>query len=257
MSRVKKNTNAATNKDGKIQNVLPLLFVVIIGIATFICTVWGDSISLTSSIILSSIIIVCLVLEIIFFAIYYYKKPMTGNNTEYRKYLSQQLKYSGTKIYPTTSDAVQTADQKEDVSNSKTDIIGLMLKNNDETTEYFSISKSQAKSSFLVAIITCIFGVSFLITAIAITLITKQLDLALIPAIGGAITELISGTVLWVHNKSAVQLNHYYDALHENERFLSTVTLVDKLSSESQEEMYKEIIRSQLVTKAKRAVDEN
>ena len=52
--------------------------------------------------------------------------------------------------------------------------------------------------------------------------------------------------VLWIHNKSALQLNYYYDALHENEKFLSAINMADKLSKEKKEEMYIEIIRKQI-----------
>ena len=62
----------------------------------------------------------------------------------------------------------------------------------------------------------------------------------------GSISELISGTVFWVHNKSALQLNHYYDALHENEKFLSAVNIADKLSPEKKEEVLIEIIHKQI-----------
>ncbi len=127
-----------------------------------------------------------------------------------------------------------------------TDIYVFMMKNQKETTEYFKISKSQAKQSHAISLIACITGVVLLSIAILILLISQRVDLAIIPALSGAITEVVSGTVLWVYNKSSSQLNHYYDALHENERFLSVVNLVNKLSQDKQDLIYTEIIRSQL-----------
>lgn len=65
--------------------------------------------------------------------------------------------------------------------------------------------------------------------------------------IGGVITELIAGTALVVYRNSLSQLNHYHKALHEDERFLSSVTLLGKFSSvEAQDDMLREIIRSEI-----------
>lgn len=43
-----------------------------------------------------------------------------------------------------------------------------------------------------------------------------DMQFAIIGIVGETITELIAGIVLVIHNKSALQLNYYYDALHEN-----------------------------------------
>ena len=133
-------------------------------------------------------------------------------------------------------------DQKKD---NKRDIIALMLKNNDETTEYFTISKKHAKSSYWFSIVSCIVGILMLGLAIY-GATANMLQLTIIGTVSGAVTEVISGTVLWIHNKSALQLNHYYNALHENEKFLSAINIADKLSDNKREEMYIEIIRKQI-----------
>lgn len=126
------------------------------------------------------------------------------------------------------------------------DIIALMIKNYGEITEYFKISKRQAKSSYCFAMISCIAGICILVVSIYGVLVIANKELAIVGIISGAIVEVISGTVLWVHNKSALQLNHYYDALHENEKFLSAINLADKLCDRKREEMYVEIIRKQI-----------
>ena len=43
-----------------------------------------------------------------------------------------------------------------------------------------------------------------------------DMQFAIIGIVGETITELIAGIVLVIHNKSALQLNYYYDALHKN-----------------------------------------
>lgn len=121
-----------------------------------------------------------------------------------------------------------------------------MLKNNDEITDYFRISKSQARSSFWFSVISCIVGMAALVIGIYGIVILKDISVSVISLISGSISELISETVFWVHNKSALQLNHYYDALHENEKFLSAVNIADKLSAEKRGDVLIEIIYRQI-----------
>ena len=72
-------------------------------------------------------------------------------------------------------------------------------------------------------------------------------QISIIPAIGGVITELIAGTALVVYRSSLAQLNHYHKALHEDERFLSSVNLLGKFTEdEMRDNMLQEIIRSEI-----------
>lgn len=80
-----------------------------------------------------------------------------------------------------------------------------------------------------------------------VRLLRLSFQMSIIPAIGGVITELIAGTALVVYRNSLSQLNHYHKALHEDERFLSSVNLLGKFSSvEAQDDMLREIIRSEI-----------
>ena len=131
------------------------------------------------------------------------------------------------------------------------DILAEMLKNHIEIKEYFKISKDQSKFSFYFSIVSSVVGIIVVIIAASGMVIFKNSGISIIAAVSGAITEIISGIVLWIHNKSALQLNYYYDSLHENEKFLSAVNIADKLSEEKKEDMYIEIIRKQIDIQAK------
>lgn len=180
-------------------------------------------------------------------------------NDEYRDYLIRELEAnsaensniddSSESAYINNSEKTESNVNNiitEPRKNDKKDIIALMLKNNDEITDYFRISKNQAKSSFWFSVISCIVGLIALLIGIYGIVILKDITVSVISLISGSISELISGTVFWVHNKSALQLNHYYDALHENEKFLSAVNIADKLSPEKKEEVLIEIIHKQI-----------
>lgn len=153
---------------------------------------------------------------------------------EVRDYLSKEILQE-----------VKTENNKENL-NSQRDIQALMLKNYDEAREYYKISKSQSRWSFRISSLACISGIIILGITIYFVIYLKKPDIAVIGIISGAIVELIAGTIFWLHNKSALQLNHYYDALHENEKVLLAINLTNTLSPEERENMCKEIIRTQI-----------
>lgn len=129
------------------------------------------------------------------------------------------------------------------------DIFELMIQNMEEIRGYFEISKSQARKAFLFSVISLLIGLTFFSVSVLIVIQNEKTDAAIIGAIAGGITELVSMFALHIFKKTSEQLNHYHAALHKNEKYLSTVHLVSKLSSEKQDEMYIEIIRSSLNTK--------
>jgi hypothetical protein len=129
------------------------------------------------------------------------------------------------------------------------DIFELMIQNMDEIRGYFEISKSQASKAFIFSVISAVIGLIFFGVSVIIGFKDEKIDTAVIGAIAGGITEIVSIFALHIYNKTLVQLNHYHEALHKNERYLSTVHLVSKLSSERQDDTYLEIIRSSLNAK--------
>lgn len=229
-------------------------FVLIIYIAIMIllCIAFGvDIIFNKFTLTIFTIIIFALVILSMLYQI-----TENKDKYEYREYLLDELNPSKTNE-ELNEDKKENKDGSEnngvDKKNTvitekleKKDIIALMLKNNDETKEYFKISKNQAKSSFWFSIIACIVGIAMIGISLYGVFKMKDTQFAIIGIVGGAITELIAGTVLVIHNKSALQLNYYYDALHENEKFLSAINLADKLDDDTKRDMYIEIIRAQI-----------
>lgn len=128
------------------------------------------------------------------------------------------------------------------------DALGLMRINLEDIKEFYTWSQKQAKGSFRLAVAMCIGGFALMVAAIILPIVFGlNIEMAIIPAIGGAIAELVAGTALFVYRSSLSQLNHYHKALHEDERFLSSVNLLSRFSTtEAQDEMLKEIIRSEI-----------
>lgn len=194
---------------------------------------------------------ILLLVTVIIFVIEFVTSIFTNRknepDSEYRNYLINKLQdtQDGNIYTEYTLRSTRNADNSNIERNR--DIIALMLKNNDESTEYFSISKEQARASFVMSIVACSVGIVILAGSVFFAFFAKEAEASIISLIGGVVTELIAGTVFWVHNKSAIQLNRYYNALHESEKFLSTISLVDRLSPDKRDEIYIEIIRKQLL----------
>lgn len=161
---------------------------------------------------------------------------------DYYKYLRGSVILSKSSFI--TDETLQT--KKEEIKDTS-DIIELMLLNMKEIKEYYVMSKDMAKKSFTLSVIMCILGFGIILFSIIAMFLTDiTLMESLIPVIGGSVVEVIAGTSLIVYKKSLEQLNQYYEALHNNERYLSLVNLVDKLNDNKKDETYINIINSQL-----------
>lgn len=139
-------------------------------------------------------------------------------------------------------------EENNEKEKSYVDALKLMRSNLKDINEYYTWSKTQAKITFWVAIIMCISGFFLIIAAVIIQFLKEpNIMVSIFAAIGGIITEFISGTIFVIYRHSLSQLNHYHKALHEDERFLSSVNLAVHFSSEElKDEMLKEIIQGEI-----------
>lgn len=169
----------------------------------------------------------------------WWKEDSDAELESYSRRLKQAM-FSG-EIRQDGKERFESVDRKIEI-----DALGLMRINLEDIKEFYTWSQKQAKASFILAIVMCILGFAFMVVAIILPVIFKlELQMSIIPAIGGIITELIAGTALVVYRNSLLQLNHYHKVLHEDERFLSSVNLLSKFSTaEAQDEMLREIIKS-------------
>lgn len=130
----------------------------------------------------------------------------------------------------------------------KVDALERMLVNLEDIKQYYTWSQDQARSAFQLSRWLCIGGFALLAVATFLPpFLGMGWEASIIPAVGGAVTELVAGTALFVYKNSVSQLNYYHEALHEDERFLSSVSLVDRFeTAERRDEILSEIVRSEL-----------
>jgi hypothetical protein len=127
-------------------------------------------------------------------------------------------------------------------------IKALMIDNLGKMKEYYDWSKNQAVIMFGVAVGACIVGTLIVIASFVLPIVMKlSFETTLITAIGGLITDVFAGTTLIVYRSSVKQINRYHDCMHEDQRFLCAVDLLDRFSStKKRDDALIEIIQNQL-----------
>ncbi len=203
-----------------------------------------------SFILYFSIIIAIIVIFIIALLILKKVKP-SAYNRFMSLFLEEEEDFNGDKYIEDLRNKIilgySNSQTKKSENKKSADILELMLDNMKEIRDYYVISKKQARNAFSLAVSLCITGVILIILSVILALaFDVSVAISIIPAIGGAISELIAGTALMVYKASLIQLKNYYDSLHNNERFLSLVNLVSKLSASKQDEVYADIINIEL-----------
>lgn len=128
-----------------------------------------------------------------------------------------------------------------DVISNNQDVIALMFESVKELREYYVISKSQAKSTFRIACISCVFGFIIYIMGIISTMVFDK-DIAMISIIAGTILELISGTTFWLYSKALSQLNTYHRRLEETEKYLIAYQMIKEVPEEKRYEEQRNFI---------------
>lgn len=111
------------------------------------------------------------------------------------------------------------------------DVIALMFDNVKELKEYYVISKEQAKSTFRMAVISCVCGGIIYAMGIIFTVFFDK-DISLISVISGTILEMISGTSFLFYNKALKQLNTYHRRLEETEKYLIAHQMISEVPEE-------------------------
>ncbi len=221
-------------KFGKTALILIGLFFLVLCI--FLLFIWKNFSGVSMAVLMG-----LLIYGILLLAVFLFINTNTANSErevgEFYKILRQSLL---TKNYSISGN-------EREESEAAADVLELMTINMKEIKEYYVLSKNMARSSFRLSVSMCLLGFTLIASSIiSVFILDSGLGSALVPAIGGAIVEVVAGTTLIVYKQSLDQLNKYYEALHENERFLSVVNITDKISLEKKDDVYMEIIRSQL-----------
>lgn len=126
------------------------------------------------------------------------------------------------------------------------DMSKMMVFNMKKIDDFITISKHQSKRAFSIAVASFVTGLVLFGGAVIYALSDNGKDGAVYLSICGLITEFLSGSNMVIYNKAQEQLNRYYIGLHENERFLSAVKIVEYITREKRDQAISEIIQGQM-----------
>ncbi len=130
----------------------------------------------------------------------------------------------------------------KEFAEEQTNVIDLMLKNVSELREYYVISKNQARRSFSAALTICFLGIIIYSFGIISTVFLNS-DASIITLISGTVVEVISGLFFWLYVQASKQLDIYHKRLASTEKYLTAISLVDKMSEAEKDRQYEWIIR--------------
>lgn len=132
------------------------------------------------------------------------------------------------------------------------DILTQMVLTLSEMKEYRLKSDKHMNLSFQLSIVLMVCGLLFISISFGLTIINNKFDIvAILPAITGSLMELMGGGCLIIYKKSLEQIEIYYQYLHENESFILSVYLSDKLDDEKRYKSYEKIIELQMKKNSK------
>ena len=102
---------------------------------------------------------------------------------------------------------------------------------------------SQAKQSFLWALIAAGIGLVFFLAGIAFILNRQAIEIAVISAIGGALIEFISAINFYLYRKTASQMADFEERLDRTQRFLIANSLCEGLEGDAKQQARSELIK--------------
>jgi hypothetical protein len=148
------------------------------------------------------------------------------------------------------------AQPAEEVTTEKRlNVLCLMVDDLHEIKEYYRYSKITAWISFGLAIVTCILGLVLL--AIFCFKSFDAGNTSVLELIAGGVSELFAGTALLVYNSTMKQLNYFYEKLQDNQMFLSSISLVDRLPEGKRPDALNKIIEQALACMTDTPEDED
>lgn len=121
--------------------------------------------------------------------------------------------------------------QRRMETDKQPDVLDTIQLSLNQLTEYYTINKSQARSSFQFSVFAVVVGLLTLIGGISIFALGKNPNLtrAAVTGIGGTIAQFIGGAYFYLYNKSLAQLNYFYDQLVKIQHTMLSVKLCEQI----------------------------
>jgi hypothetical protein len=131
----------------------------------------------------------------------------------------------------------------EEEPSKKSNIFDSIQLSLNQLTEYYTINKGQARSSFRSSIFAMVVGLGTLVSGIWFFYFHQgNVQLATLSSISGVLVQFIGGAYFVLYKKSLEQLNFFYESLLTMQDTMLAVQLAEQLEEEHRGEVYEKII---------------
>lgn len=112
------------------------------------------------------------------------------------------------------------------------------------SNSYYQSVLSQARLSFLAAIVSAAVGLVFFVFAVIFAIMSHNPDPAYISALAGGIVEVISGLNFWLFGRAASQLDAFHVRLEQTQRYLLANSVSTGLPDDARAQVVSDLVRS-------------
>jgi hypothetical protein len=132
----------------------------------------------------------------------------------------------------------RAAIQKRIGQEQRADVLDTIQLSLNQLAEYYTISKGQARGSFLVSVVAMILGFVTLISGIWI-LFVPNVDpagirtISTVSTIGGVLTQFVGASYFYLYNKTIAQMNYFYERLVKLQDTMLSIRLCDGIEEKS------------------------
>ncbi len=141
-------------------------------------------------------------------------------------------------------------DKDSEVENNVFNTIQLNL---NQTTEYYTINKSQARQSFRASMIAIIAGLITILIGIWFMYFKGNVTASTISIVSSVLLEVIGGMYFYVYKKSLEQLNFFYEKLEKTQDTMVAIELTNSINDEARKIELQEKIIVNLIERSSNA----
>ncbi|MFQ4135375.1 TRADD-N-associated membrane domain-containing protein [Nodosilinea sp. PGN35] len=122
------------------------------------------------------------------------------------------------------------------------DVLDTIHLNLNQLNEYYTINKSQARSSFRFSVFAIVVGLAMLIFSIWMFALqrTSTPQIAVITGISGVLSQFIGGAYFYLYRTSLIQLNYFFHQLVRMQDTMLSVRLCDQMSNQERQNILRE-----------------
>jgi hypothetical protein len=108
---------------------------------------------------------------------------------------------------------------------------------------YYSSVLSQARQSFVAAVVVAVVGFVLFLVAVAVALAGGSLSASVLSAVGGGTVEVIAGLNFWLYARASSQLDAFHFRLETMQRFLVANSICLGIGDQERDKTMAELVR--------------